>query len=96
MYNNNNRRSNTDRRLSKSNVTFPLRTHDNVVITQDRRVRCERRIEGLEVNESNLSQEAFMSMFNTLLCKSDPSGLLDTAGAENQTADAFNGYFNHE
>ena len=57
-----NRRSNNDRRQEKSNAIFPLRCSNNATILKDRRVRCERRVESLEVSESEISQEVFMSM----------------------------------
>ena len=59
-----NRRSHNDRRQKMSNVTFPLRCSNNAVIFNDRRIKCERRIESIEVSESEISEEEFMSMLN--------------------------------
>ena len=57
-----NRRSHNDRRQKMSTVSFPLRCSNNSVIFNDRRIKCERRVESIEVSESKISEEEFMSM----------------------------------
>lgn len=57
------KRSTNDRRQEKSNVTFPVRCLNNSIVLRDRRFRCERRLESLDVSESVISQDEFMSMF---------------------------------
>ena len=57
------RRSEQDRRSNKDK-TFPLRDNDNQVIEEDRRVFGDRRrIEGLEIADSNISDDEFEEVF---------------------------------
>lgn len=60
---NNIKRSINDRRQEKSKATFPVRCSNNAIVLSDRRFRCERRLESLDVSESVISQDEFMSMF---------------------------------
>ena len=97
-YNSTDRRFINDRRLERWKVSFPLRTHDDVVISHDRRVKCERRTQGLEVTETDMSLDAFLEIYNTLLSKSNYLNKnidTDTTDVIGET-DAFNDYFNHE
>ncbi len=58
-----NRRSGNDRRVANKNVTFPLRDHHGITVAADRRVGCDRRTDGLELTETNLSQKIFQDIF---------------------------------
>lgn len=57
------RRSGKERRVARQNVTFPLRDSQGIIVAKDRRINCERRTDGLELTEANLSQKVFQSMF---------------------------------
>jgi hypothetical protein len=51
-----------ERRVANRNVTFPLRDNSGIMITHDRRARCDRRAPGLEVTETELSEEAYQEL----------------------------------
>lgn len=63
MTNQINRRSGNDRRTSQTTASFPLRDRQGISVTQDRRTNCDRRIDGLELTELNLSQKVFRTAF---------------------------------
>lgn len=56
-------RSGKERRVANRDVKFPLRDSKGIIIAKDRRVISDRRADGLEVTESNLSQAAFDKHF---------------------------------
>lgn len=58
-----NRRSGKDRRSANLNVSFPLRDSYGIIVATDRRVSCDRRTDGLELTETNLSQKIFQAIF---------------------------------
>ena len=58
-----NRRSGKDRRSANLNVSFPLRDSHGIIVATDRRVSCDRRTDGLELTETNLSQKVFQAVF---------------------------------
>lgn len=58
-----NRRSGKDRRSANSNVSFPLRDKHGIIVAMDRRVSCDRRTDGLQLTETNLSQKVFQAIF---------------------------------
>jgi len=58
-----NRRSGNDRRVCKQNVAFPLRDSQGIIVATDRRVSCDRRTDGLELTEVNISQKVFQAAF---------------------------------
>ena len=59
-----NRRSGNDRRTAtRTNVSFPLRDSQGITVTLDRRASCDRRTDGLELTELNLSQKVFQEAF---------------------------------
>ena len=82
----NNRRSNNDRRRGISNISFPLRCSNNVIILNDRRIRCERRIQNLEVSESVISQEQFLDIFK---CSNVNKGINSASSQDNKDVDIF-------
>ena len=94
LRNNNNKRSCNDRRVEKLKASFPLRTNNNAVILNDRRATCERRMHGLEVSESDISQEVFMNMFKCNHTNTSVDSALDHNIEKG--VDVFEGYFNHE
>jgi len=63
--NNNNKRSGLERRVANQRITFPFRDKNGIIIARNRRTRCDRRASGLEVTESNMSQEDFYKYSNT-------------------------------
>ena len=86
-----NRRLSHDRRLAKMNVSFPLQTNNNAVVSHNRRVRCERRLQGLELTESNISEKVFMDYFNALLDeRADTNSVQD-----NQDSDAYKSHLKY-
>ncbi|QMU62166.1 MAG: hypothetical protein GKR92_10855 [Gammaproteobacteria bacterium] len=58
-----NRRSGKDRRVANSNVSFPLRDSNGIIVAMNRRVSCDRRTEGLELTETNLPKKVFQAIF---------------------------------
>jgi hypothetical protein len=58
-----NRRSGKDRRTANLNVSFPLHDKHGIIVATDRRVNCDRRTDGLELTEVNLSQKVFQAAF---------------------------------
>ena len=58
-----NRRSGNDRRTSQTSVSFPLRDSQGIIVATDRRANCDRRTDGLELTEVNLSQKVFQAAF---------------------------------
>lgn len=58
-----NRRSGKDRRSANSNVSFPMRDKHGIIVAMDRRVNCDRRTDGLELTEINLSKKVFQAAF---------------------------------
>jgi len=59
------RSSNNDRRKTLQPRSFPLlrRKHKKVITKEEQRVRSERRMVGIELIESNLSQAEFQNYF---------------------------------
>ena len=58
-----NKRSGKDRRVSTETPTFPLRDSQGIIVASDRRVSCDRRTDGLELTELNISQKNFQVAF---------------------------------
>ena len=58
-----NRRSGIDRRSTNTNISFPLRDNQGVIVAKDRRANCDRRTDGLQLTEVNLSQKVFQAAF---------------------------------
>jgi len=58
-----NRRSGIDRRSTNTSISFPLRDSRDVIVAMDRRANCDRRTDGLELTEVNLSQKVFQAAF---------------------------------
>ena len=58
-----NKRSGKDRRVSTGTPTFPLRDSQGIIVSSDRRVSCDRRTDGLELIELNISQKNFQAAF---------------------------------
>ena len=58
-----NRRSARDRRNNNLKVSFPLRDKQGIIVAMDRRVNCDRRTDGLELTETNISQKVFRAVF---------------------------------
>ncbi|MGH1538661.1 MAG: hypothetical protein ACRBDX_11545 [Gammaproteobacteria bacterium] len=63
MTSNDNRRSDSDRRISKQSASFPLRDSQGILVAADRRICADRRTNGLEVTESDLSKDEFNDYF---------------------------------
>lgn len=63
MANQINRRSGNDRRANHTNASFPLPDSEGIIVAQDRRISCDRRSDGLELTEVNLSQKVFQAAF---------------------------------
>ena len=57
------RRSGNDRRVAKDKVSFPMRDHDGILVTQDRRATADRRTEGLEVTLADMPSDTFNEYF---------------------------------
>jgi len=57
------RRSGNDRRNTERNVSFPLRDSQGITVAVDRRASCDRRTDGLELTEVNISQKVFKAAF---------------------------------
>ena len=93
-----NRRSCNDRRHVRYKVSFPLRTNDNITVSNDRRFRCDRRMQGLEVTESDVSKEAFEEYFSVLRseCGHSNINIESTPSSNIQNNDIYNSFFNHE
>ncbi|MFK7814835.1 MAG: hypothetical protein AB8B92_00715 [Gammaproteobacteria bacterium] len=62
-----NRRSGEDRRVANINVSFPLRDSQGIIVAKDRRNSCDRRTDGLELTETNLSQKVFQAIYKKYL-----------------------------
>lgn len=62
-----NRRSGEDRRIANLNATFPLRDSQGIIVAKDRRINCDRRTDGLELTETNLSQKVFQAIYKKYL-----------------------------
>ena len=58
------RRIGNDRRCDNYCASFPFLDKNNIMVSYERRVRCERRQDGYEIDESNMSREAFMKYFS--------------------------------
>jgi len=58
-----NRRSGVDRRIASTTVSFPMRDKHGIIVAMDRRASCDRRTDGLELTEINLSQKVFRAAF---------------------------------
>ena len=56
------KRIGVERRVANRNVKFPLRDNNSIMITHDRRARCDRRAPGLEVTETELSEVAYKEL----------------------------------
>ncbi len=96
--NDKNRRSELDRRHVDYKVSFPLRTNDNIIVSHDCRVRCDRRIQNLEVTESDISHEAFMDSFNALLKENNHSNnkVDSTTVHDTRDIDIYKSCFNYD
>jgi hypothetical protein len=62
-----NRRSGKDRRVASLNVNFPLRDSQGIIVAKDRRSSCDRRTDGLELTETNLSKKVFQAIYQKYL-----------------------------
>jgi len=57
------RRNHIDRRKATNTASFPLRDSNGILVATSRRVNADRRTEGLDVTESNLSKAQFNQYF---------------------------------
>lgn len=62
-----NRRSEKNRRAANLNVNFPLRDSQGIIVAKNRRISCDRRTDGLELTETNLSQKVFQAIYKKYL-----------------------------
>jgi hypothetical protein len=63
MNNDSKRCNKKDRRIGKSSASFPLRDSHGILVATNRRVNADRRTEGLDVTESDLSKDVFNQYF---------------------------------
>lgn len=56
-------RSGNERRITKSHASFPLRDSQSILVISDRRVNADRRSDGLDVTETDISKDEFNKFF---------------------------------
>ena len=63
------RREKNDRRNLENSVDFPFKTKEGLIVMKDRRVRPDRRLNNIAVNNEDIDEEAFVETYRKFIAE---------------------------